>query len=127
MKWKTIENYPRYEVSESGTIRNSKTLKIKKPYNHNGYAKIQLLNDEGRKSFRVHRLVVNAFIKKIEKDMHVDHINRVRSDNRVENLRIVSPRENLFNRKFGLDLVDDIIDWYESGATRESIKERLKS
>lgn len=42
------------------------------------------------KPYKVHKLVVEAFIGKIPEGCVIDHINRVRTDNRVENLRIVT-------------------------------------
>lgn len=48
----------------------------------------------GRTTRRVHRLIMDA-----PEDKVVDHINRNRLDNRRENLRVVSTRENNLNRK----------------------------
>ena len=47
------------------------------------------LRTEPCKSFLVHRLVANAFIKSLEPGEQVDHINGIHSDNRVENLRVM--------------------------------------
>jgi hypothetical protein len=41
------------------------------------------------KSFLVHRLVADAFIKPLEPGEQVDHINGVHGDNRAENLRVL--------------------------------------
>ena len=125
MEWKKINKYPKYEISNSGLVRNIKTKNIKKPYYHLGYAKIQLYNEAGRKSFRVHRLVAESYMDNYNESLVVDHINKVRDDNRLENLRIVTQRENLFNRSMGVDIVDDIIEWHKIGATIEEIKRRL--
>lgn len=46
------------------------------------------------KLFLVHRLVAEAFIGEIPDGYQVDHINGIHADNRVENLRIVSPEEH---------------------------------
>lgn len=46
------------------------------------------------KSKLVHRLVADAFIKPLEQDEQVDHINGIHSDNRVENLRVMKTIEH---------------------------------
>jgi len=49
---------------------------------------------ESSRSFLVHRLVADAFIKPLELDEQIDHINGVHGDNRVENLRVLHYREH---------------------------------
>ena len=48
---------------------------------------------------KVHRLVLETFIGIPDDGMMCDHINRVRNDNRVENLRWVTAQENARNTK----------------------------
>jgi hypothetical protein len=52
------------------------------------------LRTERCKSFLVHRLVADAFIKPLEPGEQVDHINGVHGDNRVENLRVMRIAEH---------------------------------
>lgn len=58
------------------------------------YVEVRFRNGGSRtercKVFLVHRLVANAFIKKLEQGDQVDHINGIHSDNRVENLRVMN-------------------------------------
>lgn len=57
-----------------------------------GYVKIYTGNE--RYEFE-HRLVVEKHIgRKLRKDEVVHHINRIKTDNRIENLQIVSPSEH---------------------------------
>ncbi len=46
----------------------------------------------------VHRIVWEHFNGPITKGMHIDHINGIKSDNRLVNLRMVTPYENVQNR-----------------------------
>lgn len=51
------------------------------------------------KIFKVHRLIAKAFIPNPENKPEVDHINRLKTDNRVENLRWATHTENMRNTK----------------------------
>ena len=67
-----------------------------------GYIRLKI---RGKKYF-VHRLIMMAFLG--ESDQEVDHINRIRNDNRFENLRYCTGRENSLNK----DLSDNAKGYY---------------
>ena len=69
---------------------NERNIKPKKT----GYIQIQI----GGKNYQYHRLIMLAFVG--ESDQDVDHINRIKSDNRFENLRYCTNRENGLNRDY---------------------------
>lgn len=80
---RSLDRYDSRGHRRSGCIRKMIMEK-------NGYLRIALKN---KKHF-VHRLVAEAFIPNPENKPFIDHINTIRSDNRVENLRWVTKKEN---------------------------------
>lgn len=65
--------------------------KILKPsLEHIGYSRVHL----NKKVWRIHSLVVTYFIRPLMKGECVNHKNGIKTDNRLENLEIVTYREN---------------------------------
>ena len=104
--WKDIKGYEgTYQVSNLGRVkaladntrRTHKGEHILSQTNSRGYRLVSLSKDGKMRSFSVHRLVAVAFIKRVEGKNEIDHINTIRKDNRVENLRWCSPKENNAN------------------------------
>jgi hypothetical protein len=105
--WKSIKDYEGlYEVSSLGRIKslgNDKTRKEKilKPFvtgKYRNYYTLELSEGGIKKTFKVHHLVVLSFLnytRDKNKDLVVDHINNDQSDNRLENLQIITNRENI--------------------------------
>ena len=94
-----INSYSDYAVSNYGDIFSFKSNKLlKTPLNSDGYANVRLFNENGSKSFKVHQLVAMMFLDHTSTGQNrgrvIDHINGNRSDNRLKNLQIVTPREN---------------------------------
>ena len=101
--WKDIPNYEgRYQVSNLGMVKSllGKNERILKQYQYpNGkHLKVELHKNGKQKTRSVHSLVAEAFLGcKGSSDMSlvVDHINNNGFDNRLENLQIVTQRENI--------------------------------
>ena len=84
------------------TLLKDYTFKAKfSETNNDGYT-IYIFRKNGKK-FRIrgHRLVAKAFIPNPENKPTVDHINRIRNDNRLENLRWATLKEQRINAKKG--------------------------
>lgn len=96
MEWRTIREFPDYEVSDSGLVYSHKSRRELRPLKQpNGYMSVELFNKEGSKRVLVHRLVALAFIPNTDELPQVNHINEDKTDNRVENLEWVTAKQNM--------------------------------
>lgn len=97
--WQDIQGYSGiYQVSTLGRIRSLKKGKIKllKPYiNNMGYAVLSLYANHKQKTYHVHKLVADTFLVRIDGKNYIDHINGIKTDNRIDNLRWCTQRENI--------------------------------
>lgn len=110
--WKKIEEIPYMEVSNKGRFRTvDRTIekirlgtkvtanykgKIRKAcVDNSGYEKLVVYTPNGVKGYVAHRLVAKYFLDDYDENLEVDHINDIRTDNRAENLRMVTHLENM--------------------------------
>ena len=87
--WKTIDEYPDYMVSNMGNVKSFKYTNeqiLKNCADKDGYLSVILCNENGKKGFRVHRLVAQSFIPNPNNLPLINHKNQIVNDNRVENL-----------------------------------------
>lgn len=88
-----------YDVSSIGTVRNRKTCRIMKlSKNTDGYLHWTCCHNGPQETIKVHRAVALAFLENPEDYPTVDHRNRVRNDNRVENLQWASLSMQMRNK-----------------------------
>jgi hypothetical protein len=95
-EWKTTHENEKYEVSNLGQIRNKNTKRIlKKSILPSSYEIISLSANSRQKSHLVHRLVAQAFILNSNNFPDVNHKDRNKRNNRVENLEWVTRSMNI--------------------------------
>lgn len=88
-----------YAVTNFGDVYSYKTNRFLKPQdNGKGYLQVTLTKGKVKRRFYVHRLVANAFLPRFDIDgvvWTVDHINKIRWDNRVTNLQWITNYDNI--------------------------------
>jgi hypothetical protein len=99
--WKSLIGYEGlYEISNMGRVKSIKFDKeriLKPSITNKGYYIIVLYKDNIRDCKTIHRLVIRTFIGEPKSDEICDHINRIKTDNRIENLRWVTKSKNNLN------------------------------
>ena len=111
--WLELPSNPSYEVSNTGLVKQKNRMifnrgrlynkaggMVKIHQDEDGYCFVVLAKKGKNGKKFVHRLVAEVFIGPCPADMTVDHINRVRDDNKIENLRYATYSEQNKNRVF---------------------------
>ncbi len=99
-EWKDIPEYPSYFISNFGRIKysfkkkNTITRITGGDLTADGYKNFTLVNENGKKCFRVHRLVAETFILNPLNKPFVNHEDGIKINNHVDNLSWTTPKEN---------------------------------
>jgi hypothetical protein len=102
--WKDIPGYENlYQINSIGDIKSlsrNRNKILNKFINKKGYYMAFLYKDGIRKSISYHQLMAITFLNHEVCGMKlvVNHKNAIRTDNRIENLEIVTNRVNCMNR-----------------------------
>ena len=118
--WKSIFDYPNYQVSNLGRIRSLKRYKILKQFNRPlGYKGIHLNKFGKAKTFAVHRLVAEAFIPNPNKYPCVNHKDENPSNNCVSNLEWCTYQ---YNNTYGTTIERKIKTYKDNTDKRKQAK-----
>lgn len=107
-EWITIEDFPKYEITKNGMVRNKETQHIKTPSpGKHGYPVVSLWKDGKQYLRTIHTLLAKTFIPNPENKPQINHIDGNKENYNLKNLEWVSARENnLHARRTGLHKSD---------------------
>ena len=112
-EWKDVVGYEGlYEVSNLGRIRNKKRNTMVTLLDNNGYHRVELWKNNKRRRYMLHRVVAQTWIPNDdETKTQVNHINEIKTDNRVENLEWCTAS---YNNKYG-NRIQKMLDTIKEG------------
>lgn len=91
-----IPGIDNYLINKKGEVYNTTRKKFLKPIkNGRGYVSFVLYIKNKRKAIFRHRLLASTFLPNPDNKTEIDHINGLAGDDRLENLRWVTHKENV--------------------------------
>lgn len=106
MIWKDVKGYEGlYKASTNGDIKSlrkyagscfrKERILSNNRLTKDGYCRVALIKNGKTKEYRTHRLIAETFIPNPQNKETVNHINGIKTDNRVENLEWCTREENM--------------------------------
>ena len=89
------KDYFGYKVCEDGSILGKRGKRLATYITDKGYELVRLYINDKPTTKQVHRVLAECFLERPEGTTEVDHINCIRDDNRLENLRWVTREQNV--------------------------------
>ena len=123
-EWKQSSYCYLYEVSNKGQVKNKITGNIKKQYkDKRGYMRTGLTIDKKTVVVRVHNMVIDAFlgVRTNKHTLYINHIDGDKSNNNLENLELVTPKENSQHAS-RTGLIPSGEDCYQAQYTNDQIR-----
>ena len=112
---KPVNYLGRYLVYPNGKIYSIWYKRfVKEILTTNGYCKFDICINNKKTTSLVHRIVAECWIENVDNKLEVNHINGIKSDNRIENLEWCTRTEN--NRHA-----------WKTGLSKSSEKQRLSA
>jgi hypothetical protein len=119
-KWVQLKDFPPYEISILGRVRNGETKRIlkqiKDPY---GFALVHFHFQN--RYFRIHRLMAETFLELPPYSYEIEHLDGNRMNNALENLRVIRHRGNSKINEVNVQLIRDL---YINGWSNKAIAKK---
>lgn len=123
-----ICDFPDYYATRDGVIishkrgynwKNWKYAVVKPRHNDKGYLTVPLFQNGKHYTKRVHRLVWVAYNGSIPDGLEINHKNEVRDDNRLENLELMTHKQNLMYGSRKQKHIESVKEWWSKNKHTE--------
>lgn len=135
-EWKVCVMNAKYEVSNLGRLRYAETKHVVNIFcNSNGYISYTVHRKTGSRTMYIHKAVALTFLGPRPKGCVIDHIDKNRANNRVDNLRYITYSENSKNtikkKKvpviISVDGLDELIQEYDTCEEAYSVISKFRA